>query len=165
MRRARHGLLLAAWLAAACGPADQSETHLGSLPDVTVYESEVHPYLERRCATLDCHGDPGRPLRLYAETGLRALGRDRDLPLDAEELAANVASIAGVDPVTDPDRDVMLLKPLAIDAGGMHHIGGDDIWADRSDPGYVCVREWLAGNPPGDACTRALLALPAPPAP
>ena len=116
--------------------------------------------VKRRCATLDCHGDPGRPLRIYSETGLRALGRDRALPLDAAEIAANVESIVAVDPgAPDADHHRLVLEPLAPSAGGMHHVGGD-VWLDRSDPGYVCLREWLAGRSPGTSCEVAFRTLP-----
>ena len=55
----------------ACGGvAAQDEQPLVEL-DVEAYRRDVHPILEARCATLDCHGVDDRPLRLYAETGLR----------------------------------------------------------------------------------------------
>ena len=31
----------------------------------------VHTFLEQRCGTLDCHGQPGRAFRLYSAGGLR----------------------------------------------------------------------------------------------
>ncbi len=152
-------LAATAALASACGPAGQGELVVPATLDVATYENEVHPYLERRCATLDCHGDPGRPLRLYAETGLRAVGRDRSLPLDADEIAQNIAAIVELDPSADPDHHILVLKPLAPDAGGMEHVG-DTIWAARSDPGYVCLREWLAHRGTATSCTDAFTALP-----
>src|SRR5206468_7723502 len=40
-------------------------------PDQLAFETFVSPFLERKCATLDCHGQVGRPLRLYSGRGLR----------------------------------------------------------------------------------------------
>lgn len=47
----------------ACVPFDANDPD-----DPFVVVSEV---LERRCGTLDCHGQPARPLRLYGNSGLR----------------------------------------------------------------------------------------------
>ena len=47
----------------ACVPFDPADPD-----DPFVVVSEV---LERRCGTLDCHGQPARPLRIYGNTGLR----------------------------------------------------------------------------------------------
>jgi hypothetical protein len=47
----------------ACSPFDPQDP-----TDPFVNVSEV---VERRCATLDCHGQPARPLRLYGNAGLR----------------------------------------------------------------------------------------------
>lgn len=47
----------------ACVPFDPADP-----ADAFVIVSEV---LERRCGTLDCHGQPARPLRLYGNAGLR----------------------------------------------------------------------------------------------
>lgn len=112
--------------------------------DAVSYSQHVHPLLEATCATLDCHGDTGRPLRLYAETGLRTDTTLRDLPITDAELARNVASLTGVDPEAPIDRSLVLSKPLAENAGGLDHVGGD-LWPSTTDPAYLCVRGWLEG--------------------
>jgi hypothetical protein len=112
-------------------------------PDVVAY-AQVHPWLEARCATLDCHGDPGRPLRLFAETGLRAPGIDRASPLTEDEARDNAWSLQGVDTAA-AERHLAVLKPLARAAGGMHHVGGE-VWQSTDDPAYRCLRGWLAGE-------------------
>jgi len=47
----------------ACVPFDPADPG-----DAFVIVSEV---VERRCGTLDCHGQPARPLRIYGNAGLR----------------------------------------------------------------------------------------------
>jgi hypothetical protein len=47
----------------ACVPFDPTKPD-----DAFVIVSEVY---ERRCGTLDCHGQPSRPLRIYGNSGLR----------------------------------------------------------------------------------------------
>jgi len=141
-------------LLAGCGP--EVGTDPIATPDLAAYDS-VHPYLEGRCATLDCHGDPGRPLRLFSETGLRAPGVDRDAELQPQERMANGWALVSVDPGADPETHLLMLKPLAENEGGMHHVG-DTVWATRDDPGYRCLLGWLRADADvtwESACTAA----------
>ena len=127
--------------------------------DLAGYASSVHPILEARCATLDCHGDPGRPLRLYAETGLRAADLLRGQPITMDELVANVRALEGVDPGVPADASIVMAKPL----GRIDHVGGV-VWADPGAAQPTCVRGWLAGSLDAAACRTAdaEVALPPP---
>ncbi len=147
MKRAWIALALAVVLA-SCGPAP------GDAPvpelDEGFYVEHVHPVVRFSCASLDCHGDEGRPLRIYAEDGLRIRaelrGHPHDAPLDPEEAAWNAAAFAGIDPEpSDLAHSLVLQKPLARDAGGVAHEGGD-LWPSSDDPSYVCLASWLAGD-------------------
>ena len=132
-------------------------------PDQSQF-SAVSPMRERRCATLDCHGQGGRPLRLYSGRGLR-------LPNDAglgpgvgdttpEEIAANYRSVIGLEPeqltrviagVKVP-RDLLLLKkPLNLEG----HKGGP-AFAPTNDPAEVCLATWIRGAVDTTACTKAI---------
>lgn len=146
--------IVAAAALAACGYADQGTEPLEPL-DEAVYVRDVHPIFEARCATLDCHGDPGRPLRLYAETGLRLRDELRDTPITDEELALDVEAARGVDPGVAPGRSLILRKPLAAAAGGIEHEGGD-LWTTRDEPQAACVLAWLEGRE--DDASRAACA-------
>jgi len=118
----------------------------------------VQPYAERRCGTMDCHGDPGRPLRVYSIEGLRD-SADRQSPLSAFEVEANEASARAVSPGADADSHAFLLEPLATAAGGWDHVGGE-IWGSTDDPGYRCLRRWLEGSDPSTACAEAVASVP-----
>jgi hypothetical protein len=119
--------------------------------DVEAYARDVHPILEARCATLDCHGDPRRPLRLYAETGLRAADELRGTSLTLAELLDNARSLSAVDPDSDPSDSLVLTKPLR---ARVDHEGGDQ-WRDATDPQPTCVLGWLAGLSPTSATLAA----------
>lgn len=130
----------------------------GTLADFATY---VQPVLQGSCATLDCHGNAGRPLRLYAKNGLRAGVALRTKDATDDEMLANMASIAGIDPVAAKVEDnLLLLKPLSVAAGGIHHKGGD-LWDDQSDNVYRCLHAWLRSGASDDAgravCMRAPL--------
>lgn len=136
-------------LAAACQDTGGTQPLVSA--DEAAYAAYVQPVLEARCATLDCHGNVERPLRLYAATGLRASDLLRDRPLAAEELTANVRSLAAVDPGATPEASLVVSKPLA---GGQAHEGGE-LWTTADEPQVVCVRSWLAGAVDVAACTTA----------
>jgi len=121
--------------------------------DVAAFATDVQPLLKAGCASLDCHGTAGRPLRLYAEYGLRERVELRTQPVSADELTANVAAFAGI------SVDVILGKPLHTSAGGMKHVGGD-LWSSKDSPEYVCVAAWLNGTSAPSACAAAVDAAP-----
>jgi hypothetical protein len=153
---------LGAWVA-ACSGTNGTVPVATSADSLASYAGSVHAILEARCATLDCHGDPGRPLRLYAETGLRDADALRGQPITMDELAANVRAIAAVDPGAPADTSIVMGKPL----GRYHHVGGV-VWPAPDAAQPTCVRGWLAGIS-GDpavaaACQQAAgeVALPPP---
>jgi len=153
MRRA----LAVSVLLLGCGP------QVGSEPvpalDAEVYATHVHPLVRFSCASLDCHGDEGRPLRLYAEDGLRRSAELRGQPLSPEEAAWNVTAFGGIDPApASPDAHLALLAPLSVESGGTAHVGGD-LWPSREDPAYRCLRAWLAGEEDAAACAEASAAV------
>ena len=153
--------LTVALAAPACTGEDPGETAAPS-GDVASYARDLHPLLEASCATLDCHGDRGRALRLYSEIGLRAEGLSRDAGLTDPELAANVASLLAVDPGAAPARHLALLKPLSKAEGGVAHVG-PKLWLNRDDPGYLCLLGWLSSTADPAACAQALARVALPP--
>ena len=147
---------------AACTGMNPAVEVAGAGDGVEAYARDVHPILEARCATLDCHGDPGRPLRLYAETGLRARDELRGLPITQAELEDDVRALFAVDPGADPSESFVLRKPLT---GTIDHVGGD-VWPDAGDAQPTCVAGWLAGRSDmaiAAACAAALLEVALPP--
>jgi hypothetical protein len=168
VRRASTAALAAALALAggsACAIRDQGEVVLDEL-DPESYARDVQPIFEARCATLDCHGMTDRPLRLYAETGLRASDDLRDLPMTEAELLANVRAAEAIDSGTPFDEGMMMRKPLAEAAGGVAHEGGD-VWQVREEPQAICVAAWLRGEsqepPAQEACLTAAAEVALPP--
>lgn len=156
-------------IACASSPNPDGKTRTTTIlaPPQTSFQQYVSPVLERRCATLDCHGQTGRPLRLYSARGLR-------LPNDAglmpgiggtttEEAAANYRAVIGLEPeeltrviagVAVP-RDLLLLKkPLMLEG----HKGGPAI-AASNDAAELCIASWILSdttNPVDQAsCAKA----------
>ena len=151
--------------AAACGSVEQGTVAAPDF-DEDGYAVELHPIVETTCATLDCHGVDGRPLRLYGEIGLRAADDLRDTPMTMEELAANVHAFEGVDPeAPSPEESLIILKPLGVEGGGLEHAGGTLFL--RGDATYRCFIGWLtdslADPATSAACAEAREAAALPP--
>lgn len=137
-----------ALLSLACTNTEQTEIPL-SVGDEAEYGRWVEPYVTLRCGSLDCHGDMRRPFRLYGGGGLRLVPELRGDFTSPEEVRANVLAFAGISPASaagaDASEHLALRKGLAVDAGGLAHVGGD-VWASVEDPGYRCVSAWLRGQ-------------------
>jgi len=121
-------------------------------PDFPTYRDFVDTYLQRRCGTLDCHGQPGRAYRIYGFTGFRLYNLDAGLvsgqqPTTPEEVLANYQAAVALEPEemsrliatqgADPSKLLLLRKALKAE----RHKGGPAMAPD--DVGYRCVVAWL----------------------
>lgn len=164
MRRARRAALVTAllgasaalWGASSCASIPDSGRITPVIgPDFEIYRVHVDTYLQRRCGTLDCHGQEGRPYRIYGFSGYRLYNLDAGLvsgrePTRIEEIRANYEAIISLEPeemnrvmaeqAAEPNRLMFLRKPLRLE----RHKGGPAMAED--DPGYKCVVAWLRVN-------------------
>jgi hypothetical protein len=141
-------------------------------PNQTQFETFVSPFLERKCATLDCHGQVGRPLRLFSGRGLRLPADGGTYPGSSDttafEKSANYRSVIGLEPelmsrveagLAQP-RDLLLLqKPLGLGTVPESHKGGQ-VLAPMGDPGEACLRTWINAGADREvfdsaSCTKA----------
>jgi len=135
----------------ASSPDNQRYTEILQ-PDYPTYRDFVDTYLQRRCGTLDCHGQPGRAYRVYGFTGFRLYNVDAGLvsgqqPTTEDEVRANYQAAISLEPEemtrlmatqgTEPNKLMFLRKPLRIE----RHKGGPAMALD--DAGYKCVVAWL----------------------
>lgn len=132
----------------------------------------VSAMMEARCGGLDCHGQVGRPLRIYSQRGLRLATPPegdptlRDIrPTTPEERLENYQSVIGLEPeglndtVASGGQYVdhqLLLKPLDDESSfGVRHKGGPVLQPTPNDPGWQCLFGWVRGEPNRQACTDA----------
>ncbi len=115
-----------------------------ALGDAAVFAERAQPVLAT-CANPACHGNPDRPLEVYAEH-LHRLDREdtwRDLPLTPEELWLNQVSASAFALALDaPEDSALLRKPLAPEAGGVMHLGGA-LFGEPSNPDYRALYDWV----------------------
>ncbi len=149
---------IALTIVGACTDTDRAPIEIDVSPErETAFARDVQAYVGVGCGSLDCHGDGSRALRLYAKFGLRYIDELRTLEVADEETRANVRAFAALTGPTGREH-LAVLKALAESAGGMAHVGGD-IWADTSDPGYLCVLAFVSGQADSSACADAFAAI------
>ncbi len=131
-----------------------------SAPPREGFES-VADAMQPSCGTLDCHGQPGRNLRLYGGRGLRldAANNSTEGITEAPEYEANYWSVVALEPellatVTNeggqnPERLILIRKGR----GTTRHKGG--ALMQPNDDLDQCIVEWLKGNILVDRCFAA----------
>lgn len=160
--------MLLASAAGSCAIASNTSTEpIANLPDKKSFlDNDVSDMLERRCAGLDCHGQVGRPLRLYSATGLRQKaekdGSRNGKPTTPEEKSDNYYAVVGLEPENLAacfaskgqvfDTLQLLKKPLSLEGQGIRHKGGPVLKASDTDPGWQCLYGWASGSPDKKQC-------------
>jgi hypothetical protein len=176
-RRWATRIALATWMTAltavvggsACSSVDSTAVSPLALPDRDQFINQgVSAFMEKRCGALDCHGQIGRPLRIYSVNGLRkSVGPKgtRDVRgTTPDELNDNYFAVVGLEPeeisqarITEGAfTDFLLLKkPLSIEGGGVRHKGGPVLRS--TDPGFECLISWIAGAVDSAKCADGII--------
>jgi len=162
------GLVLAG-LALSCTKFER--VPLDGLPSREQFVTDaggVSLFLEKRCGALDCHGQIGRPMRVYSQDGLRRDlgpgGRRDTSPTTEKERFDNYDAVVGLEPDAvaeclrtngDYQDFQLLVKPLDESGRGVKHKGGPVLARTNSDPGWACLYGWLSGRHDPARCAEA----------
>lgn len=139
-------------------------------PDRAQFEP-VARLLDHRCGSLDCHGAPGRNLRVWGCEGMRLGAMDPPLckrtggvDTTPDEYDATYRSLVGLEPAvmsavvrgkgTHPEYLTFVRKAR----GDESHKGGA-LWAP-GDAQDRCVTSWLAGATDDATCASAIIDAP-----
>jgi len=138
----------AAALSACVQQGLEEELELPEL-DVSYFRCDVEPVLIKRCSFEACHGTDERPFRVYAPHRLRLDGLAGS-PLTEAEHRANYDKALGF-AGADGAPPLLMLKGLAVEAGGYFHrgaelYGGGDAFLAAEDPGYQTIATWIVGR-------------------
>jgi len=138
--------------------APRLSEYLGVLPDGSV-AAGPDTYLAKRCASLDCHGQLGRPLRLFSGNGLRSFDANNGgffpnitgTTITPDEQKLNYEAVIALQPEimsqviagggTDVNNLLLLRKPRGLE----RHKGGQ-IMTNEADEGFLCMASWISGN-------------------
>ncbi len=127
-------------------------------PDPDLYREAVQPYVEKRCGTLDCHGNTQQPLRIYGQFGLRhpvEANIPGGEPTSGIESEANYLAACGVEPermaeaLENLGASADQLKLVAKPRGQMNHKGGRVV--NEGDSGDNCLMGWIGSISNEDA--------------
>lgn len=139
MRRWTAGPACIGLLMAACGGMDGRDR----------FERDVVPVLEGHCLATTCHG---------VAPGAVASGEVVDeayffVDLDERGVIADIDAAyerarERINTVDAPELSTLLRKPLGGTPGGLLHRGGTQ-FADRDDPAYQALRDWIASETGG----------------
>jgi hypothetical protein len=160
-------MLVISAVACAATPDDGSDARLPvAALDEDAYAALVQPVLEKKCGSLDCHGQLPRGLRVYGMNGLRLPNDTGNVPgvgiTTAAEARATYVSVVGLEPEKldalvgtqprsreDAYRLLVLAKPLAVE----RHRGGLSL--RKGEPAEQCLLSWLLGHTDAAACSAS----------
>ncbi len=155
----------------ACKPDDLGDRVTMVCPDRQIFNDHVSELMERRCGTLDCHGNDYRPMRLYGELGLRhsrEINQSGGNATTTYERYSNYLSVCGIEPektadvALDPAGQSVNQLLLVLKARGKEGHKGGKVF-NPFDDADLCVVGWLRGdhvNSVSKACEAALARLP-----
>jgi hypothetical protein len=109
----------------------------------------VGDYLDHRCGSLDCHGQPGRNLRIWGCEGMRL--DPHDVPLCSVPQGGSQTTSAEHQATY---RSLVGLEPAVMSTVVEAHKGG--VLIAPGDDQDVCVTSWLAGATDVIACANAI---------
>lgn len=149
------------WLSCGSGCYDVADHTACDSYGTRMSFAPVSNMLGARCGSLDCHGQTGRPLRIYSSRGLR---------LDPEDLSghggtrsaeheANFLAVVSLEPeltcdvLRDHGRDPERLSLVRKSDGGEAHKGGAPLRGQQD--GRACLLDWLAGTVDDERCALA----------
>jgi len=143
---------LSAAASAEAGPAPVQGAGL----DFQTYRTRVEPLFAKPRGPLNgpcfvCHTKVTSRLRLQPPSPGTTSWTE-------EQSRRNFESVARVVSPGDPSQSQLLLRPLAVDAGGSPIHPGGKIWESRDDAEWKMVAEWIrAASPPAATAKRGVL--------
>lgn len=129
--------------------------------DEAFFRCKVQPVLVRSCGAFACHGDTKRFFRVFGRNRLRYASKPTfpGPPLTAEEQRFNLEAAAAFVDREQPEKSLLLTKPLDQAAGGAYHggatlYGQGDVFERADDPDYLVLVDWVHGKKEDASCVE-----------
>ncbi|MEM7155433.1 MAG: hypothetical protein AAF799_21465 [Myxococcota bacterium] len=135
-------------LVAAVGGCDDVEDASVPAPDYDAFERDVYPILLRDCGFPACHGNEGRPFRVYGPGRLRLSEEsEADDPPTNDEVWLSYQRTRSMLVTSEPIEASLLLRKVLPEGG---HRGvdalGRSVYPDALDESYLILARWAAGE-------------------
>jgi hypothetical protein len=109
---------------------------------------DVYPVLIRDCGFHTCHGAEDRAFRIYGPGRARLTDDLRAYEaVTGDEISLSFSISLSMIDAEHPERSLLLIKPLAEEAGGAAHGGIDDfgrnVYRTKNDEGYKVIEKWV----------------------
>ena len=139
MTSARPGMVMAVAFALAAAAASAAEPSL----DYGFFKARVEPvFLKKRpdhVRCYVCHSDANNAFKLQKlATGSKAWSEEQSR--QNFEVASKLV-VPG-----EPDKSVLLLRPLAPEAGGLPYHSGGRQFESKNDPNWKILAQWVNGQ-------------------
>jgi len=113
---------------------------------------DVYPVLIRDCGFHACHGAEERAFRIYGPGRARLTDDLRAYEaVTGDEISLSFSVALSMIDAEHPERSLLLIKPLAEEAGGAAHGGIDDfgrnVYRTKDDEGYKVIEKWVLSGP------------------
>lgn len=154
-------LLLGGWLLAGC--QNLTEPAPFQPLDRAFFDCEVTNVITKTCSGFQCHGDATRYYTIFTRNRLRFGGTEEERGIQLRPIESEFnynATLAYVDS-EEPERSLLLLKPLEQSAGGYFHrgaeiFGGGDVFRDREDRDFLVLHDWVNGATADPSCREQI---------
>ena len=162
MMRHTHELLVGGCLL-MLGCQDLTEPAPFQPLDRAFFDCEVTDVITKTCAGFQCHGDATRYFTIFTRNRLRYGGTEEERGVKLRSIEAEFnynATLAHVNS-DEPERSLLLLKPLEQSAGGYFHRGaeifaGGDVFRDREDRDFLVLSDWVNGATADPSCREEI---------
>lgn len=113
---------------------------------------DVYPVLIRDCGFHACHGAEERAFRVYGPGRARLSDDLRAYEaVTGDEISLSFSIALSMIDAEHPERSLLLVKPLALEAGGAAHGGIDDfgrnVYRTQDADGYRAIEAWVKSMP------------------
>ena len=123
----------------ALPPASQRLAVDRTSPAYMTFKNDIEPFLEGSCAFGTCHGSVQADM--YLTCGQGGIDPDNETDFNYAQVAGFVIAPPSDPSMTNIDQSEILLRPLAVAAGGVSHTGGT-FFQSRSDSTWLAWEDW-----------------------
>jgi len=119
-------------------------------PDEAYFRCNVQPIVTKSCSMFLCHGDTARYFTVFARNRLRFGVDERNAEMVEPEWRFDYDATRAQIDREEPEKSLLLMKPLDESAGGYYHggaveFGQGDVFLSAEEEDYQTLVAWVNG--------------------